>query len=322
MRFSRAALATLLTLIFALATAAPASAMVKHHRRAHRAPVASASTGVNDPRYADLVMDPVTGEVLHQDSPDARRHPASLTKMMTLYLLFDALQKGRITMDDRMPVSALAASQPQTNIALDQGDSVPVETAIKAIVVRSANDVAVVVAEALGGTEDHFADMMNAKAKALGMTKTHFENANGLPNDNQYTTARDMAKLGIALKRDFPQYYPYFSTREFSWQGVSYYTHNRVMLRYAGVDGIKTGYIGNSGFNLVTSVTRGGRPLVGVVMGGHHRRLARQPDDRASEPELRPARLARQCARSGDRRQPAGRQGHRAARTVGRRGQR
>lgn len=228
----------------------------------------SAASGVSDPRYADLIVNPQTGEVYHQVNADAKRYPASLTKMMTLYMLFEALEKQRVTMNTRLEISSYAASMPQTNLALTPGDSIPVEIAIKALVVRSANDVAVVVAEALGGDVDRFADMMTAKARTLGMANTVFQNPNGLPNSGQYTTARDMAKLGIALKRDFPRYYPYFATRQFSWDGATYYTHNRVMLRYAGTDGIKTGFIGASGFNLVTSVTRGGRPLVGVVLGG------------------------------------------------------
>lgn len=239
------------------------------HRARHKARRGvSVQEGIKSPRYADIIMNPVTGEVYHAQDPDGIRYPASLTKMMTLYLLFEALEQKKIDLDDRMDVSAYAAGMPQTNLALDEGDSLSVETAIKALVVRSANDVAVVVAERLGGDVDHFSVMMTAKARQLGMKNTVFKNPNGLPNQAQHTTARDMAKLGIALKRDFPKYYPYFSTLQFSHNGATYYTHNRVMLRYAGVDGIKTGYIGLSGFNLVTSVVRGGRPLVGAVMGG------------------------------------------------------
>ncbi len=226
------------------------------------------ASGTDSPRYADVILNPATGEIYHQQDANERRYPASLTKMMTLYLLFEALENKTIDMDDRMPVSALAARQPQTNLSLDAGDRIEVETAIKALVVRSANDVSVVVAEKLGGDVESFAKKMTAKAKQLGMRGTVFKNPNGLPNSAQYTTALDMAKLGIALKRDFPRYYRYFSTLQFSHNGVTYYTHNRVLLRYAGVDGIKTGYIGSSGFNLVTSVVRGGRPLVGVVLGG------------------------------------------------------
>ncbi len=265
MRFFR--LFVILCCIIAVAMPADSEAARKRKgkRSVHRAaPV----LGVKDPRYAAVIMDPKTGEVLHQQNADSRRFPASLTKMMTLYLLFEELEKGEISLDDDMDVSSNAAVQPETNINLESGDEVPVELAIKAMVVRSANDVSVVIAEELGGSEQGFARLMNAKAAALGMRNTHFKNPNGLPDAGQYTTAKDMAKLGIALKRDFPQYYPYFSTREFSWNGVSYFTHNRVMLRYSGVDGIKTGYIGKSGFNVVSSVVRGGRPLIGVVMGG------------------------------------------------------
>lgn len=225
-------------------------------------------TGVNDPRYAALVMNPKTGEVYHQQNADARRYPASLTKMMTLYLLFEELENKKISLGTRLKVSDYASVQPQTNISLTTQDQIPVETAIKALVVRSANDVAVVVAENLGGSVPNFAKRMTAKARQLGMNNTVFQNPHGLPNGNQYTTPRDMAKLGIALKRDFPQYYQYFSTRQFSWKGVTYYTHNRVMLRYSGTDGIKTGFINASGFNVVSSTERGGRPLIGVVMGG------------------------------------------------------
>lgn len=225
-------------------------------------------TGVNDPRYAALILNPKTGEVYHQQAADAKRYPASLTKMMTLYLLFEALENKKISLNTRMKVSDYASIMPQTNLSLTTLDTIPVETAIKALVVRSANDVAVVVAEHLGGSVKNFGVKMTEKARQLGMRNTVFKNPNGLPDSNQYTTARDMAKLGIALKRDFPQYYQYFSTRQFSFKGVTYYTHNRVMLRYAGTDGIKTGFINASGFNVVTSTERGGRPLVGVVMGG------------------------------------------------------
>lgn len=264
--FKTRAIALLFAIITVVLCVAPEAEAKKHPRK--RAQTQSRSVGTNDPRYADIIMNPVTGEIYRARNADARRYPASLTKMMTLYLLFEALDRQKTTLDARLDISALAARQPQTNLALDAGDSIEVETAIKALVVRSANDVAVVVAEALGGDVDNFARMMTAKARALGMARTVFRNPNGLPNSDQYTTARDMAKLGIALKRDFPRYYRYFSTLQFSHNGVTYYTHNRVMLRYAGVDGIKTGYIGASGFNLVSSVVRGGRPLVGVVMGG------------------------------------------------------
>lgn len=253
-------LRTLLMLVFVSVIIAPVAADAARGR--------APRTGVSDPRYAALVMNPETGEIYHSRSADARRYPASLTKMMTLYLLFEDLEAKKVSMGTKLKVSDYATTMPQTNISLSVFDKVPVDTAIKALVVRSANDVAVVVAENLNGSVTAFAQRMTAKARALGMNNTVFKNANGLPNDAQYTTARDMAKLGIALKRDFPQYYHYFATRQFSWKGSTYYTHNRVMLRYAGTDGIKTGFINKSGFNIVTSCTRGGRPLIGVVLGG------------------------------------------------------
>ncbi len=232
--------------------------------RARRAP----ASGVNDPRYAALIMNAKTGEIYHSRASETKRYPASLTKMMTLYLLFEALEQKKVSLSTKFKVSDYASVQPQTNISLTTQDSIPVETAIKALVVRSANDVAVVVAENLGGSVPNFGKRMTEKARQLGMRNTVFRNPHGLPDSGQYTTARDMAKLGIALKRDFPRYYQYFSTRQFSWKGVTYYTHNRVMLRYSGTDGIKTGFINASGFNVVTSTERGGRPLIGVVMGG------------------------------------------------------
>ncbi len=261
----------LVALAVAVASVSDAEAARKKRgskRVKRKATVVSTATGTKDPRYAAIIVNPVTGEIYHQQNADERRYPASLTKMMTLYLLFEALSQEKTSLGAHLDVSDYAATMPQTNLSLDGGDTIPVEVAIKALVVRSANDVSVVVAEALGGDVENFARMMTNKARALGMKNTVFKNPNGLPNKGQYTTARDMAKLGIALKRDFPQYYDYFATRQFSWNGVTYYTHNRVMLRYAGTDGIKTGYIGLSGFNVVSSVVRGGRPLIGTVMGG------------------------------------------------------
>ncbi len=219
-------------------------------------------------KYAALIMDSDSGEVLFARNADTIRHPASLTKMMTLYLLFESMKAGKTKLTDRLKVSARAASQPQTNLSLRTGQTIPVKDAINALVIRSANDVAVVVAEALGKTEWNFGLLMTAKARKLGMSKTVFLNPHGLPNVKQVTTASDMAKLGIALKRDFPEFYPYFKTQRFTYAGVTYTTHNRVMTSYDGVDGIKTGYINMSGFNLVTSAHRDGYNLVGVVLGG------------------------------------------------------
>lgn len=227
-----------------------------------------ASPAHADNRRAVLVMDVDTGKILRQENAHARRYPASLTKMMTLYLLFDALRKGEVKMGTKFTASKYAARQPQTNISLRPGDTVTVEDAIKALVVRSANDVAVVVAESLGRSEWNFGVMMTQKARDLGMKDTVFRNPHGLPNSRQYTTAYDMAVLGAALRHDFPQYYDYFTTQVFRYKGRTYTGHNRVIGRFGGVDGIKTGFINASGFNLVTSVKRDGFYVIGVVMGG------------------------------------------------------
>jgi D-alanyl-D-alanine carboxypeptidase len=188
--------------------------------------------------------------------------------MMTLYLLFDQLEKGKIKIDDGMPVSAHAEAQPATKLGLTAGSSIKVEKAILAIIIQSANDAAVVVAEAIGGSENRFADLMTAKARALGMNNTNFENASGLPNTKQHTTARDLAVLARALMTDFPQYYHYFAETKFVWNGRTIKTHNRLMVAYDGADGLKTGYIRASGFNLVTSAVRNGQRVIGVVLGG------------------------------------------------------
>lgn len=222
-----------------------------------------------NPRYAAIVLDADSGEVLHASSADSARYPASLTKMMTLYLLFEAMDKGLMRPDTAMPVSAHAASMPQTNISLKKGERLRVRDAIPALVVRSANDVAVVVAEALGGTESEFARMMTAKARSMKMTATTFRNASGLPDNAQASTARDLAILSLRLMKDFPQHYHYFSTPSFSYRGKTYHSHNRMVKNYTGVDGMKTGYIRASGFNVATSAVRGERRLIGVVMGGN-----------------------------------------------------
>jgi D-alanyl-D-alanine carboxypeptidase len=220
------------------------------------------------PEMSTIVVDEANGKVILSDTPDLIRHPASLTKMMTLYLTFDALKKGNLSLNQRLEVSEYAAQQPQTNISLSEGDSITVKDAILSLVVRSANDSSVVLAEAIGKSVSGFAQRMTNKALQLGMKNTVFRNASGLPDDDQITTARDMAILGIALRRDFPQYFPFFKIEAFTYNGKTYNTHNRVMLNYEGVDGIKTGYIRSSGFNLVSSVNRDGHRLVAVVMGG------------------------------------------------------
>src|SRR6478735_6193602 len=218
--------------------------------------------------YADIVVDANSGTVLHSTNPDAQRHPASLTKIMTLYLLFEQLEAGKLKLDSPLQVSKEAAGQMPTKLGLKPGSTLAVEDAIKGMVTRSANDAAVVVAEAIAGDEDAFAKLMTRKAQALGMSRTIYKNASGLPDSNQITTARDQSTLGRAVQERFPRYYKYFSIRTFVFRGQSIGNHNHLLGRVEGVDGIKTGYVNASGFNLVTSVHRGNRYIVAVVMGG------------------------------------------------------
>jgi D-alanyl-D-alanine carboxypeptidase len=218
-------------------------------------------------RYSALVVDATTGKAFYESNAYAPRFPASLTKMMTLYLLFEALDQGRVTKSTLIPVSTAAARQPPTKIGFKPGQSIDVESAILALTVKSANDVAAAVGEFLGGSEDGFAAMMTARARQLGMTGTTFRNASGLHDPAQRTTARDMAVLGLALRSRFPQHYAYFSARDFTYRGRLVRGHNDLLGRVDGVDGIKTGYVKASGYNIVTSVKAGGRSLVIVVMG-------------------------------------------------------
>ncbi len=219
-------------------------------------------------KYAAYVVHADTGDVLFDRYSTARRYPASLTKMMTLYLLFEELDAGNITLQSKLKVSARAAGQPPSKLGLKAGATINVETAIEALVVKSANDVAAVVAEHISGSEWRFAKKMTAKARTLGMTRTRFRNASGLPNSKQVTTARDMAVLGQRVVQDFPQYYHYFSAKSFTWGGRTYASHNRLVNTYNGADGIKTGYTRRSGFNLVTTAVNGDNRLIGVVLGG------------------------------------------------------
>jgi len=221
-----------------------------------------------NPKYAAIVVDVESGEILHAANAEETRYPASLTKMMTLYLLFEALEGRSMSLDQPLPVSSYAASKPASKLYVKAGSTIPVETAIQALIIKSANDVAVVVAEALGGSESHFARMMTAKARELGMHDTTFRNPHGLPDAGQTTTARDMATLSLRLMQDFPQYYHYFSRTRFAWKGKTITGHNRLLDNYPGADGLKTGFIRASGFNVATSAVRDGRRLVSVVMGG------------------------------------------------------
>jgi D-alanyl-D-alanine carboxypeptidase len=221
-----------------------------------------------NPKFAAITVDARNGKVLFASGADSTRHPASLTKMMTLYVLFQELESGRLSLNSPIRVSARAAGMAPSKLGVKAGKSITVETAIRALVVKSANDVAAAVAENIEGSERDFAKRMTRTARSLGMSRTTFANASGLPNPSQVTTARDMATLGLRLMRDFPQYYPYFRTRSFVYQGRTISGHNRLLASYDGTDGIKTGYINASGFNLVSSVRRGDKRLVGVVMGG------------------------------------------------------
>lgn len=231
-------------------------------------PQAALAKGGGNPRYASIVMDADTGQILSQSGADSTRHPASLVKMMTLLMAFESIEGGKLRLNDRVTISRKATQVIPSKLGLDAGSSIRVEDAIYALVTKSANDVAVALAERIGGTESHFAVMMNRKAKEIGMTRTRFMNASGLHHPQQVSTARDMAKLARYILTDHPRYYHYFSTRLFTYQGVTHRNHNRLMEKYDGMDGFKTGYIQPSGFNLVASARHGNRRLIGVVFGG------------------------------------------------------
>jgi D-alanyl-D-alanine carboxypeptidase len=233
------------------------------HRRHHHVVRESYS-----PQFSSIIVDGNSGAVLSSNNPDAIRRPASLTKIMTLYLLFERLEAGKMKLDTEMEVSEHASEQAPTKLGLKPGQTLRVEDAIKGLVTRSANDAAVVIAEAIAGDEDEFAKLMTRKARSLGMSKTTYRNASGLPNDEQLTSARDQATLGRAIQDRFPRYYRYFATTVFNFRGQSIRNHNRLLGNVEGVDGIKTGYTRASGFNLVSSIRRGNRYLVGVVLGG------------------------------------------------------
>ena len=233
------------------------------HHHLHRA-----VSAVDNPPYSAIVVDENSGHEIYGVNENELRHPASITKVMTLYLLFEQLEKGAMTLDTQIPISEHAASQEPSKLGIAAGDSLSVEDAIKAVVTRSANDVAVAIAEAIGGDESSFAEMMTRKAHALGMSRTLYRNASGLPNDEQWTTAHDLTVLARSLEERFPNYFKYFSTHEFNYDGEVIGNHNHLLGHIDGVDGIKTGYTRASGFNLLTSVHRDGRSLVAVVMGG------------------------------------------------------
>ncbi|MDB5516359.1 MAG: Serine-type D-Ala-D-Ala carboxypeptidase [Tardiphaga sp.] len=242
------------------------SADARRHRYRHH--VRHEARESYNPAFSSIIVDGNSGATLTSKDADGSRHPASLTKIMTLYLLFERLESGKMKLDTEMEVSEHASEQAPTKLGLRPGQTIKVEDAIKGLVTRSANDAAVVIAEAIGGDEDDFAKAMTRKARALGMTRTVYRNASGLPDDDQVTTARDQATLGRAIQDRFPRYYRYFSTSVFNYRGHSIRNHNHLIGSVEGVDGIKTGYTRASGFNLVSSMRRGNRHLVGVVLGG------------------------------------------------------
>ena len=258
LRFGLCVLAAAVAVVAVTSDPADARGRRKRH---HAGPAYS-------PPYAALVVDANSGAVLHAANADALRHPASLTKIMTLYMLFEQIEAGKFKLDSRLEVSEHASQQAPSKLGLQPGQTISVEEAIRALVTKSANDAAVVVAEAVGGDEDSFARMMTRKARALGMSRTVYNNASGLPDEEQLTTARDQVLLGRAIQDRFPRYYAYFATPSFTYKGRAMRNHNKLLGRVQGIDGIKTGYTRASGFNLVSSVKRGNRYLVAVVLGG------------------------------------------------------
>ncbi len=282
-RHGRHYLSALLVILLAVAVAAPApvQATETHKSSAHKASshkkTAQSKTKKKKPKvvqtgpnrkYASLVMDASTGRILSADQPDKIVHPASLAKMMTLLVVFQAVDEGRATLRDQVHISSYAASMAPSRLGLKPGSSIRLEDAIYAVVTKSANDISVALAEHIGGTQGTFVSMMNRKAAQIGMKHTYFVNANGLHNPRQVTTARDMAQLARVLIYGYPKYYHYFATETFRYNKVRYANHNHLMETYDGMDGIKTGYIGPSGFNLVASARRGDRRVIGVVFGG------------------------------------------------------
>lgn len=219
------------------------------------------------PRYAAIVVDAGTGEVLYERRADMSRHPASITKIMTLMLAFDAIERGTLRLDDQVEMTATAARQPPSKLGLRVGERIPVSDAIRIIAIKSANDVAVALAERIGGSETTFVQLMNSRARGLGMRGTNFANASGLPNVNHYTTARDLATLSMALMREHGRDYGYFSQQYFAWGSKVMQNHNHLLGQVPGVDGIKTGYTAASGFTLAASAVREGKRLIAVVLG-------------------------------------------------------
>ena len=245
--------------LFALATLIAPMAM---------APTTAQAALQDSPKYAAIVVDATTGEVLYARRADSPRYPASITKVMTLYLVFEQLASGKLKPEDRVVISPRAAAQAPSKLGLAAGETISVDDAIRALAVKSANDISVALAEKVGGTEARFAAMMTLKANELGMTQSRFVNANGLPDSRQLSSARDIAILSRAVMRDFPQYYPYFSQKYWTFRGQQMRNHNGLLLRMPGIDGLKTGFTNASGYNLAASGVRDGRRLITVVLGG------------------------------------------------------
>lgn len=220
-------------------------------------------------KKASIVADMQDGRILHSSNAKELRHPASLVKMMTLYLTFQQINQGKLSLDKKLLISKKAAAMPRTNLALKPGGYISVRKAVLGLIVHSSNDTAVVLAEAIAGTETKFADMMNKQAKKLKMKNTTYRNASGWPNKAQKSTAHDLAKLAIALKKDFPQFFPWFSVTSFTFNGKTYRSHNRLLKEYKGATGLKTGFINASGFNVATTAKQDDKHLVGIVMGGN-----------------------------------------------------
>lgn len=228
---------------------------------------ANADAATRKRSISSIVVDAASGKVISSSNADERRYPASLTKLMTLYITFDALDKGKLKLSDHIKVSRFAANREPSKLGVKAGTTISVETAIKALIVKSANDCATVLAEALGGTEDKFAAIMTKTARDLGMKHTTFKNASGLPHKDQKTTARDMAILGSAVYHHFPEYYNLFSITKFQYNGLTFYNHNHLLKKFQGTDGMKTGYTSAAGYNIVTSAEREGKRVIAVTMG-------------------------------------------------------
>ena len=231
-------------------------------------PMLASPVQAAEPKYAAIVVDANSGEVLYENRPDSPRYPASITKVMTMYLAFEALAEGKLKLTDTISISPRAASMPATKLGLRAGETISVDDALRSLAVQSANDMAVAVAEKIGGTEARFAALMTLRGQELGMAHTRFVNASGLPDSRQLSTARDIAVLSRAAMRDYPQYYSYFGTKQFAFRGRTMRNHNGLLGKMPGVDGLKTGFTNASGFNVSASAVRNGRRLIAVVMGG------------------------------------------------------